>query len=83
MPLFVRSELSNGVQLADLTSYNVYRAFKARDFSYDWFRRVTPYLWQSADTAIGGLKVFPPESPLAYDCAEVLRSLRPAPGQAT
>jgi hypothetical protein len=27
MPLFVRSELSNGVQLADLVVYNVYHAF--------------------------------------------------------
>ncbi|MFB3816423.1 MAG: DUF3800 domain-containing protein [Candidatus Methylomirabilales bacterium] len=25
MPLFVRSELSNGIQLADLVSYNVWK----------------------------------------------------------
>jgi len=34
MPMFVRSELSNGVQLADLCSYNIYRAFKSGGLDY-------------------------------------------------
>ena len=38
-PFFTRSELSNGVQLADLLAYNVYRVFRNEDFSYPYFRR--------------------------------------------
>ena len=45
MPMFVRSELSAGVQLADLCSYNIYRAFKTGDLSYPFFRRIAPFIW--------------------------------------
>jgi hypothetical protein len=38
MPLFVRSELSNGVQLADLVAYNVYRCFRYEDDGYGYFQ---------------------------------------------
>jgi uncharacterized protein DUF3800 len=31
-PFFTDSRLSNGVQLADLCGYNVYRAFRDKDF---------------------------------------------------
>ena len=66
MPLFVRSVLSNGIQLADLVSYNIYRAFKSGDLAYPWFRRIAPYLWPGKSTTgiPSGLKIFPPESPL-------------------
>ena len=37
-PFFTRSELSNGVQLADLLAYNVYRVFRNEDFSCPYFR---------------------------------------------
>ena len=66
MPLFVRSELSNGIQLADLVSYNIYRAFKTGDLAYPWFRKVTPFIWPGNSATPGiptGLKIFPPESP--------------------
>lgn len=67
MPLFVRSELSNGVQLADLLAYNVYRCFRYEDADYPFFVRMLPHLWASEKMpagSIAGLQVFPPESPL-------------------
>lgn len=45
MPMFVRSELSAGVQLADLCSYNIYRAFKSGDLTYPFFQRIAPFIW--------------------------------------
>lgn len=76
MPMFVRSELSNGVQLADLVAYNFYRAFKLEDFDYVGFKKVLPYVWSSRTTSadvLDGLKVFPPESPLARHMPEIGR----------
>lgn len=67
MPLFVRSELSNGVQLADLAAYNVYRCFRDENPAYPFFARIAPYLWASRSTpatSLDGLWVFPLESPL-------------------
>jgi hypothetical protein len=67
MPLFVRSELSNGVQLADLVAYNIYRCFRDQNIDYPFFARMAPYLWVSQDTRtefLDGLWVFPAESPL-------------------
>lgn len=67
MPMFVRSELSNGVQLADLCSYNVYRAFKTGDLTYPFFQRITPYIWSRTEPVrypFSGLHVFPDNSPL-------------------
>lgn len=49
MPMFVRSEFSTGVQLVDLCSYNIYRAFKAGDLTYPFFRRIAPFVWTSAE----------------------------------
>ncbi len=67
MPLFVRSELSNGVQLADLVVYNVYHAFIRQKPDYPHFQKVLPFIYNSMNTSPGkldGLKVFPPESGL-------------------
>lgn len=67
MPLFVRSELSNGVQLADLLAYNIYRCFRYENAEYPFFVKTLPHFWASAVTpsnVIEGLRVFPPESPL-------------------
>lgn len=69
MPMFVRSELSNGVQLADLCSYNIYRAFSRDDLGYEFFRRIAPAIWcPSTEVKKGapfsGLYVFPANSPL-------------------
>lgn len=66
-PFFVRSELSEGVQLADLCSYNVYRAFRREDVNYPHFQRLLPKMYFSQRThmdKIDGLKIFPDESPL-------------------
>lgn len=64
-PFFTRSELSNGVQLADLLAYNVYRAFKAENFAYSYFEMLFPafYKRQTAQP-LDGLKVWPEGSPL-------------------
>jgi len=67
MPMFVRSELSNGVQLADLCSYNIYRAFRSGDLSYGFFRRIAAAVWSRSVPVrhpFAGLFVFPGNSPL-------------------
>lgn len=64
-PFFSRSELSNGVQLADLLAYNVYRAFKSEDFTYPYFDAMLPNFYRRAqETTLDGLKVWPEPSPL-------------------
>ena len=64
-PFFTRSELSNGVQLADQLAYNVYRAFRYEDMVYPYFDRMLPHFYQSRDGAVPhGLKVWPDDSPL-------------------
>lgn len=70
MPMFVRSELSAGVQLADLCSYNIYRAFKHADLAYPFFHRIAPFIWSKHERvrhgpAFSGLCVLDSaESPL-------------------
>jgi hypothetical protein len=67
MPLFVRSELSEGVQLADLCAYNFYRVFRYSEITYKYFRLILPgvYRSQKTDSAkIDGLKIFPETSGL-------------------
>ena len=64
-PFFTRSELSNGVQLADLLAYSVYRAFRHEDFGYPYFERVLGNFYRRPDgAALDGLKVWPEASPL-------------------
>lgn len=64
MPLFVRSELSNGVQLADLCAYNIYRAFRDSNLSYGPFEKIRPQIWHSVKAPYWmGLSVFPDTSP--------------------
>ena len=65
-PFFTRSELSNGVQLADLLAYNVYRAFRDEDAGYPYFERVLGNFYRRRQgTAFDGLKVWPNQSPLS------------------
>ena len=76
MPLFVRSELSNGVQLADLLAYNVYRRFRYEKDDYPFFSRTLPFIWVSPGSpsrALDGLRLFPPESPLAPLLAQIAK----------
>ena len=64
-PFFTRSELSNGVQLADLLAYNVYRAFKIEDLKYSYFRMLLPNFYRrEGGKVLDGLKVWPEPSPL-------------------
>jgi len=64
MPMFVRSELSTGVQLADICSYNIYRAFKNGDLCYPYLQRISPHIWGPhqwvrAGNAFSGIRVMP------------------------
>ena len=69
-PFFTRSELSNGVQLADLLAYNVYRAFRDEDPNYPYFRSILSHFYRRRDTAaLSGIKIWPETSPLV-DFAE-------------
>lgn len=66
-PMFTDSALSNGVQLADLCGYCVYRAFRGADYQYPWFQRILPRFYTSEKTNSGkldGLKVWPNDSEL-------------------
>jgi hypothetical protein len=80
-PFFTDSRLSNGIQLADLCCYNVYRVFRSEQFDYPWFQRMLPFFYhsnQSREERMDGLKVFPPESDLvsfAQDGIDDFRAL--------
>jgi hypothetical protein len=65
MPLFIRSELSEGVQLADLCAYNVYRSASYNQPEYSFFKRMLPRYYNSGNTPgnkLDGLKIFPDSS---------------------
>lgn len=64
-PFFTRSELSNGVQLADLLAYNVYRAFRYESPDYPYFNMLLPNFYRrQGGMILNGLKVWPDPSPL-------------------
>ena len=64
-PFFARSELSNGVQLADLLAYNVYRAFRDENLEYPYFKMLLPNFYRRRRSRfLNGLKVWPDASPL-------------------
>lgn len=64
-PFFTDSKLSNGVQLADLCAYNVYRAFRDQNFDYPFFRNLLPHFYRREKSGrLDGLKVFPEDSEL-------------------
>ncbi len=67
MPLFVASELSEGVQFADLCSYSIYHAIRYNKPDYKFFKLVLPLIYNSCNTIPNkrdGLKVFPDKSPI-------------------
>lgn len=69
MPFFVRSELSEGIQVADLCSYNIYHVMRYQKENYFYFNKISHLLYNSANTGKGkvdGLKIFPDNSPLLY-----------------
>ena len=64
-PFFTRSELSNGVQLADLPACSVYRAFMDEVLGYPYFESgLANFYRRRQGTAVDGLKVWPDRSPL-------------------
>ncbi len=66
-PMFTDSALSNGIQLADLCGYNVYRAFRNKDFTYPYFSKTLDRFYCSQRTSgdkLDGLKVWPDDSEL-------------------
>lgn len=72
-PFFTESTLSNGIQLADLCAYNVYRAFRNEDFDYRFFWELIPSIYRSnrtPTTKLDGLKIFPDNSALVSFAAE-------------
>jgi len=76
-PFFTDSKLSNGVQLADLCAYNVYRAFHRTDFAYPYFQQMLPAIYRSRKTApdkLDGLKIWPETSPLSAAAAQAYRT---------
>ena len=76
MPLFVRSELSEGVQLADLCAYNVYRSIAYTNPEYPFFKRLLPLYYNSCNTASGkldGMKIFPDTSKHLQDWITLLQ----------
>jgi len=83
-PFFTRSELSNGVQLADLLAYNVYRAFKHEDFRFPHFAIMLPRFYRRRNgSVLDGLKVWPQDSPLvgaAREAWEVYKKEHPPRG---
>lgn len=84
MPMFVRSELSNGVQLADLCSYNIYRAFRESDLEYPFFKQIESHIWSRLNPVkypFYGLFIHPPTSALCdlVESWETRAENRPAP----
>ena len=72
-PFFTDSRLSNGIQLADLCAYNVYRAFRDQNFAYSFFAEMLPNFYRSektSSTKLDGLKVFPDDSELVAFAAK-------------
>lgn len=64
-PLFVASELCNGVQLADLCAYNIFHVFNYQKPDYPYFKRILPYIYYcqyGKEKRLEGLKIFPDES---------------------
>ena len=62
IPFFVESYLSNGVQLADLCAYNVFKTFKEQNEKYEYFQKILPFFNARSvkkDNKVEGLKVFP------------------------
>lgn len=76
-PFFTDSQLSHGVQMADLCAYNVYRAFQRPQFDYPYSQQLLPAIYYSRRTPpekLDGLKVWPETPPLVATADEVWRS---------
>lgn len=60
-PFFVSSELSNGVQLADLIAYTINHTFKHDKPEYPYWLKIHPHISRHVDNqnVLAGLKVWP------------------------
>jgi len=69
-PFFIPSEMSNGIQLADLCAYTVFKAFRSGKLEDPFIQRLIPSLCGgppkqgSSTPQLVGLKVHPPDSDL-------------------
>lgn len=67
-PFFADSRLSHGLQMADLCSYNAYRAFREEDFEYPFFQKILPHYYNDLKQGVGAfptcLRVWPTSSAL-------------------
>jgi hypothetical protein len=73
LPFFTASNLSNGVQLADLCAYNIYHAFRYNKPDYPYFKELLPHFCKRhhpADGKIEGFKIFPEGSELELILAQ-------------
>lgn len=64
-PFFVYSELSNGVQLADLLAYTVFHAFAYNKPDYKYLVKILPKIASRDSQKIEGLKIWPKKSNLS------------------
>ncbi len=60
-PFFVPSELSNGVQLADLVAYTIYHTFRYNKPDYPHLNKILPLIVRHAGdpNSLAGLKIWP------------------------
>lgn len=60
-PFFVSSELSNGVQLADIVAYTIYHSFKNDKPDYPYLKKILPRIARHKNNSslLAGLKVWP------------------------
>ncbi len=63
-PFFVSSELSNGVQLADLVAYTIYHSFKNKKPDSLYLKKICPHISRLAEdhSKLAGLKIWPKSS---------------------
>ena len=74
-PFFVSSELSNGVQLADLVAYSLYYNFKHNQPDYSYLDKILPRISRHKDDRVSltGLKIWPDSEHFSEICNALQR----------
>lgn len=75
LPMFTRSELSNGIQLADLIAYNIRRALQDGNPDYEHFLKIKDYILRKPSGEITGISVHPYNS----EVFEILKKMKGGP----
>ena len=72
-PFFVSSELSNGVQLADMVAYSLYFTFKHNRPEYGYLDTILPRISRHKDdpNSLAGLKIWPDSAQFLEICNEL------------